>query len=147
MHRRLITIAVSAAVVAGVLVASGATAAPKEAKTGFRQVLAAKLGAQLDRPAGDVLAALKAARQKGAERPARGNRPNKGERREQAAAKRKAWTEAMASALRVEPAAVTAAVRALVKERLDSLVEDGWLTAEQRDKRLRNAGIRMLRVR
>ena len=42
----------------------------------------------------------------------------------------------MAKALGVEPDAVTKGVQALVKERLDSLVEDGWLTAEQRDKRL-----------
>ena len=53
-----------------------------------------------------------------------------------AAATKKAWTESMAKELKVEPEAVTAAVQALVKERLDSLVEDGWLTAEQRDKRL-----------
>ena len=40
-------------------------------------------------------------------------------------------------------------MQALVKERLDSLVEDGWLTAEQRDKRLAKGklGIDFLRVR
>ena len=54
----------------------------------------------------------------------------------------------MAKALGVQPAAVTAAVKALVKERLDSLVEDGWLTAEQRDKRLSGGklGIAFLRA-
>ena len=54
----------------------------------------------------------------------------------------------MAKDLGVQPAAVTAAVQALVKERLDSLVEDGWLTAEQRDKRLSGGklGIAFLRT-
>ncbi len=54
----------------------------------------------------------------------------------------------MAKDLGVEPAAVTAGVQALVKERLDSLVEDGWLTAEQRDKRLSGGklGIGFLRT-
>jgi hypothetical protein len=49
----------------------------------------------------------------------------------------------------VEPEAFDAAVQALVKERLDSLVEDGWLTAAQRDQRLSGGhlGINFLRVR
>jgi hypothetical protein len=165
MHRRLTSIALSAAavaIVAGVLVAGGATAAPQKpaaAKTAkakgkaagvpFRQVLAAKLGAQLDKPAADVLAALKSAakankpdkatrRERLAAR-AKGEKPSKAERaerREQAAGKKQAFTDAVAKDLDVEPAAVTTAVQALVKERLDSLVEDGWLTAEQRDQRL-----------
>lgn len=160
MHRRLISIAfsaVAAAIVAGVLIAGGgasaatpaATAKPAAKGTPFRQVLASKLGAQLDKPAADVLAALKATAKanrpdKAAQRArlearARGEKPSKAERakrREQAAAKRKTWTETFAKQLGVEPAAVTGAVDALVKERLDSLVEDGWLTAAQRDQRL-----------
>jgi type IV secretory pathway VirB10-like protein len=160
MHRRLTSIALSAAaaaIVAGVLVAGGATAAPqkpaaakaKAAGAPFRQVLAAKLGAQLDKPAADVLAALKSAtrankpdkaqRKARLEARAKGDKPSKAERtkrRSQAAATRKAFTDAVAKDLGVQPEAVTTAVQALVKERLDSLVEDGWLTAEQRDKRL-----------
>ena len=136
MHRRLIAFVLVLA--AGALVVTGATAAPK-AKTGFRQVLAAKLGAQLDTPAGDVLAALKASRPGTRDKPAS---------RAERAARKQAWTASMAKELSVEPSAVTAAVKALVKERLDSLVEDGWLTAEQRDKRLArgNFGIASLRV-
>jgi hypothetical protein len=159
MHRRLISIAfsaVAAAIVAGVLIAGGGAAAAtpaaaKKTATGapFRQVLAAKLGAQLDKPAADVLAALKATakankpdkaklRERLAAR-AKGEKPGKAERakrQEQAAAKRQAWTDSLAKALDVQPAAVTAGVQALVKERLDSLVQDGWLTTAQRDKRL-----------
>ena len=123
-------------VVAGAgLLAGGATAAKKEKKPAgqFRQVLAAKLGQQLDKPAGDVLAALKAARPavKGAE---------KGKKRD-------AWNAAVAKSLNVDPAKVTAAVKALVKQRLDSLVEDGWLTREQADKRVDKLGVGFLRIR
>jgi hypothetical protein len=139
MHRRLISIACSAlaaAIVGGVLIAgSGASAASKPAGKPFRQALAAKLGAQLDKPADDVLAALKTSAK--ARKDA-----GKGD-------KRKAWTDAMGKALGVEPDAVSKGVQALVKERLDSLVEDGWLTAEQRDKRLSKGklGVGFLRVR
>jgi hypothetical protein len=159
MHRRLISIAfsaVAAAIVAGVLIAGGgasaATTTPAtKAATGapFRQVLASKLGAQLNKPAADVLAALKTAakankpdkatlRERLAAR-AKGKKPTKAQRAErarQAAAKQTAWAASVAKSLSVEPAAVTGAVQALVKERLDSLVADGWLTAAQRDKRL-----------
>jgi uncharacterized protein YaiL (DUF2058 family) len=157
MHRRLISIAfsaVAAAVVAGVLLAggTGASAAPAKKGTAFRQVLAAKLGAQLDKPAGDVLAALKTAAK--ANKPQRAKREKlskaeRAKRREAAQARKKAWAESMAKSLDVEPAAVTAAVQALVKERLDSLVEDGWLTAEQRDQRLSagKLGVGFLRLR
>ena len=155
MHRRLTSIAfsaIAAALVAGVLIASGgATAAP--AKTGaakgapFRQVLAGKLGAQLDKPAADVLAAVKTATKAGKPR-TKGEKLSKSARRARAAARRKAWTESVAKTLAVEPGAVTAAVQALVKERLESLVEDGWLTAAQRDQRLQKGklGIAFLRV-
>jgi len=164
MHRRLISIAFSAlaaAIVAGVLVASGgASAAPAETAangTPFRQVLAAKLGAQLDEPADEVLAALEASKPDRAtlrerlEARLRGEKPSKAERaerREQAAEKKQAFTESVAKELGVEPSAVTDAVQALVKERLDSLVEDGWLTAEQRDRRLQGGalGIAFLRT-
>ncbi len=145
MHRRLISIAcsaIAAAVVAGVLIAgTGASAAPTaskdKAKGGavFRHTLAAKLGAQLHTPAGDVLAALKTSA-KARKAAAKGD-------------KAKAWTNSMGKALGVEPDAVTKGVQALVKERLDSLVEDGWLTAEQRDKRLSKGklGVGFLRIR
>jgi hypothetical protein len=153
MHRRSLSIAISAlaaAVVAGLLVAgAGASAAPakhaKPAKAGkaFRHVLAAKLGEQLDKPAGDVLAALKSAAK--ANRPAKGTKPTK----EQRQARRKAWNDNVAKALNVETGAVDTAVQALVKERLDSLVADGWVTAARRDKMLANGrlGVRFLRVR
>ena len=143
MHRRLISIACSAlaaAIVGGVLIAgTGASAAPSapKAKGGavFRHALATKLGAQLDKPADDVLAALK----------------NSAKARKAAAKgeKQKAWTDSVAKSLNVEPGAVTKAVQALVKERLDSLVQDGWLTAEQRDKRLAKGklGVGFLRIR
>ena len=156
MHRRLISIALSAvaaAIVAGVLIASGgasaATPAAKANGAPFRQVLATKLGAQLNKPAADVLAALKTAAK--ANRPdkatlrerlaarAKGSKPTKAQRAErakQAAAKQTAWAASVAKSLSVEPAAVTGAVQALVKQRLDSLVADGWLTAAQRDKRV-----------
>ncbi len=61
--------------------------------------------------------------------------------------KREAWTNAVAASLKVEPQRVTAAVRALVKQRLDSLVEDGWLTAEQAAKRQDKLWIPFLRLR
>jgi hypothetical protein len=151
MHRRLIAFLL--VVAAGALVATAATAAPNasKAKNGFRQVLAAKLGAQLDKPADDVLAALKAtakANKPSAQERAERKRATREQRRDRAAATRKAWTESMAKELQVEPEAVTAAVKALVKERMDSLVEDGWLTASQRDKRLETGkfGIAFLRV-
>jgi hypothetical protein len=171
MHRRLISIAfsaVAAAIVAGVLIAGGgasaATTTPaKQAASGapFRQVLATKLGAQLNKPAADVLAALKTAAKAGkpdkaalrerlAAR-AKGAKPSKAQRAKrakQAAAKKAAWTASVAKSLSVDPAAVTGAVGALVKERLDSLVADGWLTAAQRDKRLAGGklGIGFLRT-
>jgi hypothetical protein len=171
MHRRLISIACSAmaaAIVAGVLIASGGASAATPAATAkasngapFRQVLATKLGAQLNKPAADVLAALKTAAK--ANKPhkatlrsrlaarAKGKKPTKAQRAErakQAAAKRQAWTASVAKSLGVEPAAVTGGVNALVKERLDSLVADGWLTAAQRDKRLAGGklGVAFLRT-
>jgi hypothetical protein len=148
MHRRLIAFVL--VVAAGALVATAATAAPKS-KQGFRHVLAAKLGAQLDKPADDVLAALKAtakATKPTASERAERKRATREQRRERAASTKQAWAKSMAEELSVQPEAVNAAVKALVKERLDSLVEDGWLTAEQRDKRLARGtfGIRALRV-
>ena len=118
------------------LLAGGATAAKQKDKKPagqFRQVLATKLGQELDKPAGDVLAALKAARPavKGAQ---------KGKKRE-------AWNAAVAKSLRVEPQKVAAAVKALVKQRLDSLVADGWLTQAQADKRVDKLGVGFLRIR
>jgi hypothetical protein len=141
--------AVLAAAVAAFIVATGGAAAAPHAKHGtFRQVLASKLGAQLHKPSEDVLAALKAAPPSKSERQARlearrkGVKPTKADR----AKRRDAWTSAMAKSLGVEPSAVTSAVQALVKERLDSLVEDGWLTADQAAKRADKLGIAFLRV-
>jgi hypothetical protein len=148
-----ITIAGVAAILAAALAAfiastGGAAAAPK-AKTGtFRQVLASKLGAQLHKPSEDVLTALKAAAPSKSERQARvearrnGSKPSKTDR----AKRKEAWTASMAESLGVEPSAVTAAVQALVKQRLDSLVEDGWLTPDQAAKRAGKLGIGFLRV-
>jgi outer membrane murein-binding lipoprotein Lpp len=126
-------IAAVLAVAATGLVAGGATAAKKDKPANFRHVLSAKLGQELDKPAGDVLAALKAARPavKSAE---------KGKKRD-------VWTAAVAKSLNVEPAKVTAAVHALVKQRLDSLVEDGWLTQAQAAKREHKLGVGFLRIR
>jgi hypothetical protein len=61
--------------------------------------------------------------------------------------RREVWTNAVAASLKVEPKAVTDAVRALVKQRLDSLVEDGWITAEQAAKRQDKLWIPFLRIR
>jgi hypothetical protein len=152
MNRRLPTIAaalVAALTVTALIGASaGGAEKAKPAKAGaFRQALATKLGAQLDKPAEQVLAALKAAKRPAGERRervARTGKPSKAQRAKNraAAAKRQAeWSAAVAKSLGVTAEQVTAAVRALVKERLDSLVEDGWLTAEQRDKRLSRAAV------
>jgi hypothetical protein len=145
-----ITIAGVAAVIAAALAAfivsaGGAAAAPTKGKTGtFRQVLSSKLGAQLHKPSEDVLAALKAAAPSKSERQARrkGEKPSEADR----AKRKQAWTASMATSLGVEPSAVTAAVQALVKQRLDSLVADGWLTADQAAKRADKLGIAFLRV-
>jgi shikimate kinase len=143
------------AATAGAVVSTGggASAAQKPAKTAFRQTLAAKLGAQLDRPAEQVLAALKHAAK--TQRPAGGKaqrrkrledrlrrrleRLESGSKPDRKAATRKAretWAEAVAEPLGLDAAKVTAALRALISERLDSLVSDGWLTTAQRDARL-----------
>jgi hypothetical protein len=139
--KRITIAAVLTAALAGLIASSGgATAAAPQKKTGtFRHVLASKLGAQLHKPADDVLAALKAARP---ERREKGQKPSKAER----ATRREAWTASMAKSLGVEPSTVTAAVQALVEQRLDSLVEDGWLTADQAAKRAHKLGIAFLRV-
>jgi hypothetical protein len=129
-----------------------ATAAPgKKAGGGFNTVLAAKLGEQLDKPADDVQAAIKAANQ-GREKvakPAPGSKPTAEQRkarREAAAKRRAAWNASVAKALDVDAQRVTDAVNALVEERLDSLVEDGWLTRAQADKRAARLGVNFLRV-
>jgi hypothetical protein len=126
-------IAAVCALAATGLVATGATAAKKDKTGNFRHVLSAKLGQQLDKPADQVLSALKAARPavKAAE---------KGKKRD-------VWTAAVAKSLNVEPATVSAAVHALVRQRLDSLVEDGWLTKAQAAKREHKLGVGFLRLR
>jgi hypothetical protein len=132
------------ALVVGALVATGASAAQKPAKTTFRQTLAAKLGEQLHKPAGEVLAALKA----GAKKPSGDRRERREERLRQRLAGLKSgkktdvtktrdeWAAAVAKPLGLDAAKVTAALRALIAERLDSLVGDGWLTTVQRDAKL-----------
>ena len=140
-------IAAVVAVAATGLVAGAATAARKDKPANFRQVLSAKLGQQLDKPADDVLAALKAApkRTKPAAKP-----KTKAERQARRAATQKYradWAAAVGKSLGVDAAKVTAAVNALVRQRLDSLVRDGWLTKEQAAKRQGKLGVGFLRVR
>ena len=147
------------AALAAALVAAGAGAgaaapkpvAAKAARAGaFRQTLAVKLGEQLRRPAADVLAAIKtvhrargttradrrAARAKRLEARAKallsGTRAGEVQRAQKAIAARDAWAAALARPLGVDAADVTAALRALVTHRLDSLVRDGWLTTDRR---------------
>jgi hypothetical protein len=158
--------------------AGSGEAAPKPAPAAkvapprtFRQALAVKLAAQLHKPAADVLAALRTAhgaKAAGKSRAsARAGRLDRRARRLSARAEalrqgahvarragrarqaRDAWAAAVAEPLGVSPADVTAALRALVAERLDSLAGDGWLTAARRDAELacfddasRCAGIR-----
>ena len=131
---------------AGLLVAGGATAAKKDKPATFRQVLSAKLGKELDKPAGDVLAALKAA----PKRTKAAKPKTKAERQARRAATQKYradWAAAVGKSLGVDAAKVTAAVNALVKQRLDSLVQDGWLTKQQAAKRQGKLGVGFLRVR
>ena len=136
-------------VVAGAgLLAGGATAAKKEKKPAgqFRQVLSAKLGKELGKPAADVAAALKAA-----PKPAKAEKPrDKPRSSARPAARRREdradWAPGGQVARR-RAAKVTAAVKALVKQRLDSLVQDGWLTQEQADKRVDKLGVGFLRIR
>jgi len=142
---RWITAAV-VGVASAALLAGGAAAAKKEKPARFAQVLAGKLGEELDRPAGDVLAALKAA-----PKPAKREKPTtKAQRQARRAAAMKFranWAAAVGTSLDVPADRVTAAVRALVKQRLDSLVEDGWLTSEQAAKRQDKLWIGFLRIR
>jgi len=147
--RRITPLNVAAALaVAGLIAATvafgvSAQATPKRAAAHsqtFRHALAAKLGAQLHQPAADVLAALKTARKgtkadrlkRRANRVARARGKSRAQRLAQARARRDAWAAAVAQPLGVAPAAVTAALRALVAERLDSLVAQNWITADRR---------------
>jgi hypothetical protein len=141
---------VSATVGALVAAGGGASAAqkPAKAKSSFQRTLAVKLGAQLDKPADQVLAALKAAKPKdGAHR--KGSRRERLEQRLEARLDRiksgkkrdvkqtrEEWAAAVAKPLGLDAGKVTAALRALIAERLDSLVDDGWLTTAQRDAKL-----------
>jgi hypothetical protein len=155
---RRITLSVLAAVltaaIAGFIASTGGASAAAKQPTGFRQVLATKLGAELNQPSADVLKALKAANQAAKadkiDKRTPGQKPSKADRakrRAQAAKKRADWTAAFAKSLGVEQAAVTSAVDKLVKQRLDSLVADGWLTADQAAKREGKLGVGFLRVR
>jgi hypothetical protein len=157
MTRRVTLSAVAAVLAAAVaaFVAStgGANAAAPKHTGNFRHVLASKLGAELNKPADDVLVALKAANQAAKAdkitRRTRGQRLTKQQRaqRRAAATKRRAdWTAAFAKSLHVETSAVTAAVGKLDKQRLDSLVADGWLTSEQAARRADKLGVGFLRA-
>jgi hypothetical protein len=144
---------VAAAVAAFVASAGGAhAAAPKQAGN-FRHVLASKLGAELNQPAADVLVALKAANQAAKADKLTRHTPGQKLTREQraqrraAAAKRRAdWTAAFAKSLDVDASAVKAAVGKLVKQRLDSLVADGWITSQQAARRADKLWIGFLRA-
>jgi hypothetical protein len=156
--RRITPLNVAAALaVAGLIAATvafgvSAQATPKRAAAHsqtFRQALAAKLGAQLHKPAADVLAALKTtrkgtkadrltrranrlARRASALRARARGKTSRGQRLAQARSRRDAWAAAVAQPLGVTPDDVTAALRALVAERLDSLVTQSWITADRR---------------
>ncbi len=164
--KRLSPLPVAAALVVTALVAAlvaagtgGASAAGNAKPAGtFRQALAAKLGEQLHKPTADVLAALKtanrtrlgpatkadrrarrAARLRArAQRIAAGGkaRANRAQRAQPAAQARAAWAAALAKPLNLSAPGVTAALRALVAERLGSLVSQGWITTERRDAEL-----------
>lgn len=149
---------VAGLIAATVIFSVGAQATPKRAATHtttFRQALAAKLGAQLHKPADEVLAAMKTARQgtqgkranrltrrahrlaQRAKRLKAGHRAQgktRAQRLTKQRAAREAWAGALAKPLGVGVGAadVTAALRALVAERLDSLVTEGWVTADRR---------------
>jgi hypothetical protein len=173
----VVTALVAGLVAAGTGAGAAAQNRPAAKPAGaFHQALAAKLGEQLHQPAADVLAALKTAHralpagpraQRRAKRLTERAHALKGRRRARLIARahalrsraakpharprarRDAWAAAVARALGVSPADVTAALRALVAERLDSLVHDGWLTTDRRDAELacfddasRCAGIR-----
>jgi hypothetical protein len=157
MTRRITLSAVAAvlaaAVAAFVASSGGASAAAPKQRGNFRHVLASKLGAELNKPAADVRAALKAANQAAkADKVARrmpGRKPSKAERakrRAAAATHRADWTAAFAKSLHVDASAVTAAVGKLVKQRLDSLLANGWLTPEQAAKRAGKRWIGFLRA-
>lgn len=142
------------------LARSGGGASPAHQ---FRSALAAKLGAQIGKPADAVQAALKAVARRAtptdraarlrkrarrlqlrAQALARGVRPGRAGRGRGAGQAR--WAAALAKQLGVPAAKVDAALRAVVAEQLDSLVKQGWITPAQRDKRLqRGAGPALLR--
>jgi hypothetical protein len=145
---------------AGALIAAGAGADAAQSKRAaaqgdFRHALAAKLGERLDKPADQVLAALKSAAkpvQGGTKADRRAARKakreqalqsrldalKKGAKPDPAAARkaRDAWAAAVGKALDVDASKVTAALRALIKERMDSLVSQGWMTTGQEDAKL-----------
>jgi hypothetical protein len=160
----LTTLALAALLAAGG--AAIAVAGSGDRKAPHRGALATKLAAELDVPTDSVAAGLRAvgrerldaAMQRGAltdeqrdvieacrsggacdraklrgarqaRREHRGGRRGSGARVDVAAT--------LARELGVEKERVTAAMRALLAERLDSLVEDGWLTAAERDARLK----------
>jgi hypothetical protein len=158
----VVTALAAAAVAAGAGNGASAASKPAAKAGTFRQTLAAKLGEQLHKPQADVLAAMKSAAKarRGAagqtradRRAARAKRleqrlsalkagqqkltkaerkARRAQRAQKAHAARDAWAAALATPLNVSAADVTAALRALVAQRLDSLVQDGWLTAGRR---------------
>jgi hypothetical protein len=158
--KRLSPLPLAAALVVTALVAAliaagtgGASAAGHGKRAGtFRQALAAKLGEQLHKPTAEVLAAMKTAHRarlgttrkadrrarRAARLRARANRiaAGRGARAQKATRARDAWAAALATPLHVSPADVTAALRALVAERLGALVSEGWITTGRRDAEL-----------
>jgi chromosome segregation ATPase len=148
---------------AGALVAagSGANAAPAKSKATFRTALAAKLGEQLDKPSADVLKALKSAGkanavQGGTKADRKSARKAKrqqalqqrldalksGKKVDKTAAAKKvrdartAWAGAVGKSLDVDASKVTAALRTLIKQRMDSLVSQGWMSTDQENAKL-----------
>jgi hypothetical protein len=73
---------------------------------------------------------------KASKRTAGAARARRAQRAQTAIAARNAWAAALAGPLGVGASDVTAALRALVAQRLDSLVHDGWLTSDRRDAEL-----------
>jgi hypothetical protein len=142
----------------GALIAAGAGADAAQtkaaAKGDFRHALAAKLGEQLDKPSDQVLAALKSAAkpvQGGTKADRQAARKAKREQAlqrrldalksgkkpaETAKQTRDAWAGAVGRSLHVDAAKVTAALRALIKQRMDSLVSQGWMTTDQENAKL-----------
>jgi hypothetical protein len=120
------------------LAAAGRTGA---GKAGRRARRAARLTALAERltTRADALRtrASRLAGRPGAGRLGAGNRAaRQAQRARRAHRARDAWAAALAKPLHVSASDVTAALRALVAERLGSLVSEGWITSDRRDAAL-----------